>query len=186
MAISKELQEIYSDYDNQEMYYDAIELSHPNFGFNQELHPEDDLYPSDTLYPGTIEYSTSVFMIQANEEKLFNVDGIERLFIPYPFAIVPPKVGADEQDIQVVFQNVSREIIEGIEWAAQMPEVPIKMRYFIFIDGEKDTQMTPITLTLGSVSADLKQISATAQRADLYKYFAPTKKYDNRFWGLIV
>ena len=157
MAISKELQEIYSDYDNQEMYYDAIELSHPNFGFNQELYPEDDLYPSDTLYPGTVEYSTSVFMIQA-----------------------------DEQDIQVVFQNVSREIIEGIEWAARMPEVPIKMRYFIFIDGEKDTQMTPITLTLGSVSADLKQISATAQRADLYKYFAPTKKYDNRFWGLIV
>ena len=186
MAISQELKKIYADYDNKDMYYQALELQHPNFGFKTPLYPSKTLYPSKSLYPANTPYSTSVYLIQANDNMKFNVDGHDTLFLAYPFGIVPPKAGADEQDLQIVFQNVSHEIIEGIELASKNPEIPIKMRYFIYIDGKTDSQITPIVLTLKNISANMTSIQATAQRSDLYRYTFPTKVFGTEFKGLYL
>ena len=44
----------------------------------------------------------------------FNVDGQKTLFLAYPFEVIPPSVGDDNQDVQVIFSNITSEIIEGI------------------------------------------------------------------------
>ena len=98
-------------------------------------------------------------------------------------------MGADEQDLRIVFDNVSRDIIQGIELASAQPETPIKLRYFIFVDGETDSQITPMELTLKDIVVNARTIQATAQRADLYKYYFPsggTSRYDQRFAGLML
>ena len=187
--ISNKLKEIYSNYDNHELFYDAIELSHPNFGFSTDLYPSETLYPDDVQYPNATAYSSSVFLIKANEDKQFNVDGVATLFIAYPFSILTPDVGDTQQDLKVVLDNVSREIIEGIERASLNSEIPIKMRYFVFVDGQNDSQITPMTLNLTNVSANLQAVSATATRSDLFKYYFPqggTSVYDTRFKGLYL
>ena len=189
MAISKELQEIYSNYNNQEMFYEAVQLSHPKFGTTTDLYPAPDLYPSPELLPNMQEYTTSVFLVKANENKYFNVDGNPTLFLAYPFSLVAPSVGDNNQDIQVVFSNITREIVDGINLASQDYTVPIKMRYFVFVDSSMDTQITPLEMNLNNISVNEKVINATAQRADLFKYKYPhggTSIYNNRFKGLLL
>jgi len=188
MAISARLHDIYSNHDNTELFYEAIELSHPNFAFNQGLYPADDLFPNDLQYPDIGIYASSVYLIQANDHMEKNVDGNKTLFLAYPFGLVTPSVGDDQQDLGVVFDNVSLDIIKGIEKAAQNPEVPIKLRYFIYVDGDMDSQITPLTLSLTNISADLNSIQATATRSNLYDYMFPNNNsyYDNRFKGLML
>lgn len=186
MAISQKLKEIYGNYYDTSNYYEAIEVSHPNFNFGTDLYPDEIVYPNTVLYPGTVEFGTSKWLIQSNENMYFTVDGVEQLFLAYPFGLVPPEVGSDQQDLQIVFDNVSREIIDGIELASENSEIPIKLRYFIFVDDEIDSQITPITLNLTNISANLQSISATATRADLFKYQFPTKIYGTGFEGLYI
>ena len=186
MALSSKLKQIYGDYDNQELFYEALQLTHPNFSFPVDVMPTDVLFPSNNQNPNSTPLSTSKFLIQANDFMEFNVDGHKTVFAPYPFGVIAPEVGSDNQDLTIVFDNVSRDIIEGIELASDRSDIPIKMRYFIFVEGEADTQITPIELTLANISADLQKISATAQRADLFKYQYPTKVFDTRFRGLYL
>jgi len=189
MAISKKLQEIYSDYDNRDMFYEAISISLPKFGTHTDLYPSPILYPSPNLYPNTQEYATSIFLIRDVENRHFNVDGHETLFLAYPFSLVAPTVGDNNQDIQVVFSNVTSEMIEGIEKASEDYTTPIKMRYFIFVDSSMDTQITPYEMNLNNISVNDKVINATAQRSNLFGYKFPhggTSIYDNRFKGLLL
>jgi len=186
MALTQELKEIYGNYENQEQVYEAIQLSHPNFAYTHDLFPADDLFPEDAQYPNIDAYGTSIFLIRANENKKFNVDGNETLFLAYPFGVIPPDVGDDNQDIRVVFDNVSRELIQSIEQAAVNAEEPIKMRFFMFIDSSVDTQITPIELRLTNITANLKTVQATGTRSDLYAFKFPTKSFDTRFKGLYL
>ena len=89
----------------------------------------------------------------------------------------------------VIFDNVSRELIHSIELASNNIEVPIILKYFVFIEGEDDSQITPIVLSLTNITADMFSIQATATRADLYNRRFPygeTTIFDNKYVGLTI
>jgi len=163
--ISDELKQIYTNHSDTRMFYDAIELTHVNFS------------------------PTSKYLIRANEDMTLNVDSTPTLFQAFPFNIVMPEQGSDQQDIAIVLDNVSQEIIAEIESASSNPETPIKLTYRIYIDDDLDTQITPIILYLTNIVVDNYVISATATRSDLYNRrfpFGNTAIFDRRFIGLYL
>jgi len=163
MALTADLREIYTNHNDNRMFYDSMELYHPNFS------------------------PTSKYLIRSNEDMTLNVDSTPTLFEAFPFNIVMPEQGSDQQDIAIVLDNVSQEVIGEIESASANPETPIKMTYRIYIDDDLDTQITPIVLYLTNIVVDNYTISATATRSDLYNRrfpFGDTTYYDRKFEGL--
>ena len=158
MAISKELQELYSDHKNTARYYEAIELTHSSF-------------------------TGPVNLIMNDVNKSFM--GID--FQAYPFGLVPPEVGSPNQDLAIVFDNVSFELIQHLNLAyISNSNEPIKIRYFVFMDGSTSSEITPIELSLSNVQVNHSSITGVAKRADLFNYRFPMIKYDARFKGLLL
>ncbi len=181
--LSAELKEIYSNYEDTRRYYETIEVSHPNFNPSASPstnYPQDNLYPSDSLLPGTPSGSGgsfSYYLINEPEDIQFELDDSTPVtFEAYPFSIVLPEKGSDQQDIRIVFDNVSLRLIDGIERANESPEIPIKMTYRVYRDGSYVPQTTPIILDITSLSAKGRAIEALATRPDLYARMFPYGK----------
>ena len=160
-SVTEELRDLYCNYDATGEFYEGIELSHPEFTNGTE------------------------YLLRYTTNKEFYVDGVKKLFQAFPMSVIPPKVGANNQDVSIVLDNVTNELIEQIELAAKTPDVPIKVRYFVFIDSSSVSQIDPITLHITNISASARVIQATATRPDLFKYRVPSKMYDSRFEGLM-
>ena len=215
MAISNELKEIYSNYDDSRLFYDAVSLYHPNFDVvNITTYPSDITYPSETLYPGVSEFTATAYPsdtkypsltlypsdINQNAQSFFLVrdtvnhnlqraDGRIQTFVAYPFNIIQPQVGEDQQDIGIIFDNVSLEIIENIELAATNTSVPIVMTFSVYMDGDTAQQITPISLALTEIVVDMFTVSCKASRVDLFKRklpFGENTYYLTNFKGLIL
>lgn len=194
MAISEELKKIYSDYGDTRQFYDTVQLYHPNFkvdGLTNDPYPSAEKFPSATLYPtevNTIEQS--YFLIRNDTDKSLQIEDLSLVtFQAYPFDILQPQVGEDQQDIGIVLDNVSLEIITQIELAAQNTSVPIQMTFRVYMDGDTTSQITPITLALTEVVVDMNVISCKASRVDLFKRRFPYGShtyYDSKFEGLTV
>lgn len=156
--MTDELKKIYSNHSDMRMHYEAVELSHSTFATR--------------------------YLIRANQNMTF--DGVE--YEAFPFSIIEPEKGDVQQDINIVFDNVSLELISTLELASTQ-HTPIRMVYKVFTDGEVGSQNTPITLSLTNVVVDAKTIQATATRPDLYARKFPygnTTIYDKKFVGLYL
>ncbi len=191
MALTEELKEVYTNYADTRMHYDAISLYHPAFKvYDTTMLPSETSYPSDTSYPEEFNVTlNSHHLIRSNVDAFLEVDGETVLFKAYPFNIVPPEQGSDQQDVQVVLDNVAREIIQAIEDASHYPEIPIVLTYRVYIDGSVLEQITPIRLTLTNITVNTSTIQATATRSDLYNRRFPygqNSHYDNKFVGLYL
>ena len=158
MAISKELQELYSDHKNTARYYEAITLSHSSF-------------------------IGDVHLIMNDVNLSFM--GID--FQAYPFGLVPPEVGSPNQDLSIVFDNISFELIQHLNLAyASNSNEPIKLVYYVFMENSLQSEITPIELSLSNVQVNQATITGVAKRADLFSYKFPMVKYDARFKGLFL
>lgn len=192
MAISNELKKIYSNYSDSRMFYDAVQLSHPNFNVaNVTCYPYETKYPSDTLYPSDVDRTAqSFFLVRDSVNHIFQIaDGSTQIFLAYPFNIIQPQVGSDQMDIGIVLDNVSLEIINNIELASQNQSVPIVMTFSVYMDGDMTSQITPISLALTEIVVDMFTISCKASRVDLFSRKLPHGKntyYDSSFKGLTV
>lgn len=192
MAISQALREIYSNYDNNVMFYDCVQLFHPNFNAaNVTTYPSETLYPSDTLFPGEVDYNLqSFFLVRDIVDHSFQIaDGTTQIFRSYPFNVIQPEIGSNQQDIGIVLDNVSLEILSNIELASQNPSVPIVMTFSVYMDGDVTSQITPISLALTEIVVDMFTVSCKASRTDLFKRKLPhgaNTYYDSKFKGLIV
>lgn len=192
MALTQALKEIYTHHDEKRRHYDTVQFYHPNFGgYNTDAYPSETSYPSVTSYPSDLDIvSQSRFLVQNTENMTFNIeDGSTQIFIAFPFKLMLPEAGSDQQDIGVVLDNVSLELINEIESASLNTEVPIKMIYRVYIDGSTYAQNTPIELSITNLSVDMNSITATATRANLYDRrfpFGETTVYDRRFKGLYL
>lgn len=190
--ISADLKQIYTSHTDTRRFYDTIQLYHPNFSTaTGDAYPSEDSYPSNTSYPanGNIDLS-SIFLIRDTEDKVLHLeDSSSVIYQSYPFSMVLPEQGSDQQDIGVVLSNVTNEVMVQLELASQNTDVPIKLFYRVYMDGSLDSQITPIELSITSVSVDMMQISATATRANLYDRrfpFGGSTIYDQRFTGLFI
>lgn len=192
MAISTDLREIYSNYEDNRRFYDTIQLYHPNF--NVEVAAG---FPSDTSYPGENEYPTeanqvgqSFFLVRDDQPHTFKLsDGSDQDFEAYPFNVIQPQVGQDQQDIGIVFDNVSLGIVGNIEKAAENIAVPIMLTFRVYMDGSDESQITPITLALTEITVDMFTVTCKASRVDLFKRKFPwgaNSYYDSKFKGLIA
>lgn len=166
--ISDTLKRIYSNYNESRIFYDALELSHPNF-------------------------INTHYIVRANKDATLNIGetaGSELvIFRAYPFNVVLPEVGSDQQDIGIVFDNVSKQMIDEIEAASASPEYPIKMKYRVYLIDSPESQITPIELTITSLNVTATTVSATATRSNLYARrfpFGNTSTYNRRFSGLYL
>ena len=215
MAINTELKKIYSNYDDTRMFYDTVSLFHPNFDVvNTTVYPSETKYPSETLYPGLSETTVSTYPsetkypsttlypsdINYNAQSFFLIrdivnhnlqreDGRIQTFTAYPFNIIQPQVGEDQQDIGIILDNVSLEIIENIELAAQNTSAPIVMTFSVYMDGDTASQITPISLALTEIVVDMFTVSCKASRVDLFKRKLPFGKntyYYSNFKGLTI
>ena len=191
MALTTELKKIYSNYDDTRRFYDTVQLYHPLFKADGvDCYPSTTQYPSTTLYPSEVdEPSQSYFLVRDNIDHTFDLEvdtGI--VFSSYPFNIIQPQVGEDQQDIGIVLDNVSRELLSNIETASQT-STPIQMTFRVYMDGDTTSQITPITLALTEVVVDMFSVSCKASRTDLFKRkfpFGENTYFNANFKGLIA
>lgn len=191
MPLTDELKQIYSNYEDKRRFYDTIQLYHPNFNVEVAAgFPSDTLYPSNTLYPTEVNYiGQSFFMVRDVDLHTFKVDGVDQDFQPYPFNVIQPQVGQDQQDIGIVLDNVSVEVVRNVQAAAENIAVPILMTFRVYMDGNDTTQITPITLAMTEITVDMFSITCKASRVDLFKRKFPWGEhsyYDSKYKGLIV
>ena len=192
MAITTELKEIYSNYEDTRRFYDTVQLYHPSFKpSGVTVYPSETDYPSDTLYPAEIDYAAqSFFLVRDSENHTFNLEDASPIeFDAYPFNIIQPQVGKDQQDIGIVLDNVSGEILANIELALQNNAIPIIMTFRVYMDGDTDSQITPIELSLTDIVVDMFTVSCKASRADLYNRRFPHGEntyFNENFKGLII
>ena len=190
MAISTDLKEIYSNYEDSRRFYDTVQLYHPNFS-TSDAYPSATKYPSATIYPSEIDYtSQSFFLVRDNVDHSFQIDdGSTQTFLAYPFNVIQPQVGEDQQDIGIVLDNVSIELLENIETAALNQSVPIQMTFRVYMDGDVTSQITPITLALTEIVVDMFTVSCKASRVDLFKRklpFGENTYFNANFKGLTI
>ena len=192
MAISNELKKIYSNYDDSRMFYDTVQLHHPNFNVPADSpYPSETSYPSDTSYPGEIDYNAqSFYLIRDSADHTLKLeDGSSQIFQGYPFDVIQQEVGSDQVDIGIVLDNVSLEIIGNIELAAQNTSVPIQMTFSVYMEGDDTPQITPIQLALTEVVVDMMTVTCKASRTDLFKRKLPFGKntyFLSNFEGLTI
>ena len=191
MAISTDLKEIYSNYEDSRRFYDTVQLYHPLFKPDGvTCYPSLDNLPSDTLYPSEVdEVEQSYFLVRDITDHTFDLEvdtGIT--FASYPFNIIQPQVGEDQQDIGIVLDNVSRELLSNIEVASQT-STPIRMTFRVYMDGDTTSQITPITLSLTEIVVDMFTVSCKASRTDLFKRklpFGENTYFNANFKGLTI
>ncbi len=193
MALSEELKKVYTNYNDTRMFYTTIQLYHPKFNieYTYDIYPSNLRYPSETLYPSNIKYDLqSYFLVRDIDNHIFKLDdGSDQEFFSYPFNLIEPEVGSEQQDIGIVMDNVSLGLIEQIELAATDTTNPIELTYRVYIEGLDDPQMTSITLPITEVSVAGTNITCKASRVDLYKKkfpFGSLAYYGQQFPGLLV
>ena len=192
MAISDELKQIYSNYDDNRMYYDTVQLYHPNFNVTANSpYPSTTKYPSTTTYPTEIDYNAqSFFLVRDVVDHDFQLDdGSTWTFQSYPFNVIQPQVGENQQDIGIVLDNVSLELLSNIELAMGNTSIPIVMTFRVYMDGDTTSQITPIRMALTEIVVDMTTVSCKASRTDLFSRKLPWGKntyYNSNFKGLIV
>ena len=190
MALTTELKKIYSNYEDNRRFYDTVQLYHPNFD-TSGVYPADDSYPSDTSYPQEVDHAAySFFLVRDDTNHTFQLeDATSKEFQAYPFNIIQPQVGEDQQDIGIVLDNVSLELLSNIQTAAQNQNVPIEMTFRVYIEGDVTPQITPITLALTEIVVDMNTVSCKASRVDLFKRkfpFGENTYFNENFKGLLV
>ena len=189
--MTDELKRKYTSHNETGLIYETLQLYHPNFSVSSQKFPSKTLLPSKSNFPGKADYSlNSHYIVKDIVEHTFNLDdGTPQIFGAYPFSVQLPEVGNDQQDMNIVLDNVSLELISSLELAIENPEIPIMCVYRVYIDGSDDSQNTPLVLWLTNISVSSKSVTATATRADLFARTFPhgnTTLYDSRFAGLYI
>jgi len=154
MALSEDLKVVYSSNTYDIQAYDTIELSH-------------------SMFTKTYYYVKNSFAIQKITDEVGEVT-----FEPLAFSIQPPTKGADQQDIQFVFDNTLGNGFDELEKAATKMNEPIVLKYRVFVENLDTQQMSTIVLALINITATPSTVSALASRTSLYARKVPKRTYE--------
>lgn len=192
MPISEDLKQIYSNYEDDRAFYDTVQLYHPNFKVYDGMpYPSETKYPSETLYPTEIDFVRQSYFLVRNiiDMELELEDGTPQTFSAFPFNVIQPQVGESQQDVGIILDNVSVEMVENIEVASKNFEQPIIMTFTVYMEGDLTPQITPIEMALTEIVIDMYTVSCKASRVDLFRRKFPwgaNTYYDSKFKGLLV
>lgn len=148
MAISQDLQRVYSSNPTGVTFYDALYLSHPTW-------PVDLAYITNTI-----------------EDKTFNLYGEPVVFKPASFEIKLPTrndLGIVEFEILFPLTYTTIELVD----LAEVSDDPITATLVTYLDGSPDPQMEPITLQLDTIALNDTNGIGRAQRIDLLNRMYP-------------
>ena len=162
-TIDPELKKVLEDYDDGRVMYDTIQLQHVTFD-------------------GKPQTTTGSYYLVNHTDKLVrgNIH-----FLNFPFALVLPEVGSNQQTLTIALDNTDKLVQTAIEEAMIKPE-PIKVIYRCYIEGSADTKIT-ITLHVENISITESGVSLQCSRPDIYKRTYPQGvRYDHNFRGLMA
>lgn len=163
MAVSLSLQRIYASAPVDDGLRETLELSHPQFLQSHYITNEPAAFTATLETGATVEFAA------------------------LPFAARLPGSNAQgQQDLQLVIDNVDREIIEELERAATLPTERITVTYRAYAASDlTQPGATPIALSITSVSAGVTTVEANAGRTDVLNKRFPAVLYDvQQFPGL--
>lgn len=149
MALTPELQAIYTSAPANVSFYEGLVLSHPT-------------------WDGVVAIMTNTAV---EKTKLLNGDPIT--FSPASFSVTLPKrddLGLVELSIN--FPIVSRTMVELIE-RAERSQTAITATLAVYIDGADESQMTPVELQLDQIALTEDFVSGNASRVDMLNKVFP-------------
>lgn len=149
MALTPELQAIYTSAPVNISFYEGLVLSHPT-------------------WDGVIAIMTNT---ATEKTKIFN--GAPVVFSPASFSVTLPKrddLGLVE--LSVNFPIVSRMMVELIE-RAERSQTAITATLAVYIDSSDEPQMTPVELQMDQIAITEDLISGNASRVDMLNKVFP-------------
>jgi Domain of unknown function (DUF1833) len=156
MPISPELKRVYASAPQDTRFIDTLALWHSFWGRNYFL--------TNDTQPWIFSLETGV---------LVQFDAI-------PFAIVMPgQDGRGQQDLQIVIENIGREVMGPIEQASGRPSESIVCQYRVYLDRPNSLPQIdpPLELRLTNIVVGLTSITATGTRADTLNRAFPSDVY---------
>ncbi len=162
MAISDKLKEIYSSNPVNTRYYDAIELSHPNF--------------TQTYY-FVLDHVSHSFKNKADSLVTFE---------PMAFQIQLPQVGENQQDIQLSIDNTNLQLVKELNNASADFTTPITLVASVYVDNDEEIQNQSYTMKIKTISANYSSVTATATSLDTINIQFPTHTFNHDFPGLFI
>lgn len=168
-TLSDALEEAYSSAPAEEVILHTLEIRHPDF--TQPIRVVRDHHDF-----------TAYLEADAPENP-----GEEVTFIAMAFDFKLPEVTkSTSPEIEIGLDNVSGEIIEYLDIAAQSIDlIEVTYRPYLASDRSGPSMNPPLTLTIRSVTADVFRVKAIAGFADLANRKFPNQVYDTeRFAGL--
>lgn len=157
MTLSPEIKRIFASAPTDTRYVETLQFTHP--GFLEEKFLTNDVEQWDFLLE---DGTTSV------------------TFERVPFQLIlPSHSDGGRQDLQIAICNIGQEMMDELERAVQIPLVPIKCTYRIYIDqtGSLPQNDPPTRLTIKNVDARKEEISTVATRADVLNKSFPSDIY---------
>ena len=156
MPITEELKRVYASAPQDTRFIDTLELRHSHF---------------QQVYYLTNDYQAWTFSLESGELAQF---------LAIPFSIVPPgQDGRGQQDLQIVIENVGREVMAPIETASNWPAESIQCIYRTYLDRPNSLPQNdpPLDLRLTDIVVGLESIVATGTRADTLNRAFPSAVY---------
>jgi len=162
--LDPDLEKVLTDYSEQRVMYETIQLQHPSF----------------TGQPDAV--NDSYYLVNHTDKVIRG--GIT--YINFAYALELPTVGENQQTIGIALDNIDQLVQKGIEKAITNPE-PIKLIYRIFIEGSADVKVGPVELQVEQVSVTDQSVNLQCSRPDLYaRSFPKGVRYDQNFRGLFA
>ena len=151
MAITDNLRRIYSTAPANELFYEALMLSHPAWVENIAI-------VTNTIVPITK-----------------NIGPLQITFNPAAFRITMPRRNdGGLVDLNITFPLASRAMLELLQLAEQGRE-PISVILTVYTDYSDDPQITPIELQMDSIVMTDTEVSGNASRIDLINRAYPRR-----------
>ncbi len=163
MPISDELKAVYGSVQTYRYFVECLSLHHSGFD-------------------GGVEHITNqvggwVGDLETGET------GVEFHYVP--FFVIPPK--EEEQsaiNLQVAIDNVSRVLMDELENVATRPDIPIILRYRVYLSDDPNTVQNapPLKLDVASVKATQQAITFVATMGNYRRLPFPKQLYDTELF----
>lgn len=169
-TLSQAIKEAYASAPNNSVAYHTLEIYHPSFV--TPIRVVRDFVDLSARLESTAPRDASTYVT----------------FVGYGFDIVPPEVSSGGvPTLQITIDNVSREIMAGLELAVTT-STPITVIYRLFLSTDLTAPQNnpPMTMTIISISADVFKITATATLGDLVNKRFPANLYNLETFPALV
>jgi hypothetical protein len=160
----------------------------PNTDITAALAEFNALAPTDNVEFQTLEVrhssvGGSLFMVQNTEQMTLTLEtGIEKVFEPVPFRLIPPASGKDGfSELSIAIDNVDRQISDFIDTIGTDSREPVELVHRIYLLSDTTgPQGTPLVLYLTDLKENAFEVTARASFTGIVNMKFPNEYYDRQ------